>query len=362
MNKSINLISPHYLEDNIAANNRLRVYIDLLLENSYKVNLFVLSRDFKEVEKKDNLTIFYTYQKEVTKGNFIKRAYEEILMAQKLINQAKKIKTDFNYITIPTIFLLPFGRNLINNIIDIRDIQWEYLNNVIVKNILKTVMLNSLKKYKQIIVTNDYEKKYFEAFNPITIYNGLEKDKFEKIINIDYKLKNEITYIGNIGIAQGVMILVKVAKEFPEIKFNIIGDGVEFNQIKEYVSINNLKNVNLIGKLSWNEILKYYSNSKILFAQLKENFAMAMPSKLYEYASTGLSIVYGGKGEAVKFVERLENGYVFEPGNVEECKNLISNILKKEVKISLKNREFIKDNFIREKNAKKLLNILERLQ
>ena len=175
-------------------------------------------------------------------------------------------------------------------------------------------------------------------------------------------MRNEITYIGNIGIAQDVLTLVKVAKKLPEIKFNIIGDGVEFNKIKEYVNMNNLKNVNLTGKLSWNEILKYYQTSKILFAQLKENFAIAMPSKLYEYASTGLPIVYGGKGEAVKFIEKLENGYVFEPGNIEQCKNLINLILKRDIKLSLKNREFIKDNFIREKNAGKLLKILEGLK
>ena len=110
------------------------------------------------------------------------------------------------------------------------------------------------------------------------------------------------------------------------------------------------------------EILKYYERSKILFAQLKENFSMAMPSKLYEYASTGLPIVYGGKGEAVKFVERLENGYVFKPSNVEKCKNLISDIFRQDIKISTHNRKFIEANFIREVNAEKLLTILKGLK
>jgi len=360
--KTINLIFPNFYEDNAAAHNRLRVYINLLLKNNYKINLFTLSRQDKKIEKEENLTIYFILQEEITKGNFFQRAYEEIMFSLRLINQAKKIKADFNYITIPSMFLLPFGKNLKNNLIDIRDIQWEYLNNKLIKNILKSVMLKSLKKYKKIIVTNNYEKEYFKNFSPTVIYNGIEEWKYEKIVNLKYELRNEVTYIGNIGIAQDVLSLIKVVEELPEIKFNIIGDGVEFNKIKEYVSVNSVRNVNLTGKLSWNEILKYYQTSKILFAQLKENFAMAMPSKLYEYASTGLPIIYGGKGEAVKFVEKLENGYVFSPGNVEECKNLISNILKKEVKISFKNREFIKDNFIRENNAKKLLNILEGLQ
>ena len=358
----INVIFPYYFdEENIAAYNRIKVYIDLLVENNYKVNLFTLSKNSNKIEKKNNFTIYYIYQKNLTKDNFFKRAYEEIMFSFRLINQVKKIKSDFNYITIPSMFLLPFGKNLRNNIIDIRDIQWEYLGNKPIRNILKRVMLKSLKKYKKIIVTNDYEKEYFKQFFPIVIYNGIEKLKYEKIVSLKYELKNEVTYIGNIGIAQDILTLVKVAKELPQVRFNIIGDGVEFNKIKSYVKENNLQNINLTGKLSWNEILDYYQRSKILFAQLKENFATAMPSKLYEYASTGLPIVYGGKGEAIKFVKRLENGYVFEPGNINQCKNLINSILESNIKISLKNREFIKNNFIREKNAKKLLSILEGL-
>ena len=361
--KTINLIFPFYYEDNhLAAHNRIKVYIKILLENNYKVNLFTLSRNKKEIETNNNLTIYYIFQKEITKGNFFKRAYEEIIFSLKLINSAKKIKADFNYITIPSMFLIPFGINLKNNIVDIRDIQWEYLNNKVIKNILKLIMLKSLKKYKKIIVTNNYEKEYFKEFFPIVIYNGIEEFKYEKVINLKYKLKNEVTYIGNIGIAQDVLTLVKVAKEFPEIKFNIIGDGVEFNKVKKFIKTNNLTNVNLTGKLNWSEILEYYQRSKILFAQLKENFSMAMPSKLYEYVSTGLPIVYGGKGEAVKFIEKLENCHSFTPSNKNECKNLITKILNKDVKISNKNRKFIKNNFIRENNAKKLLNILEGLQ
>jgi len=362
LKKSINIIFPFYYDDNTAAHNRIKVYIELLLADGYKINLFTLSKDNEKVEKNNNLIIYYIFQKHITKGNFFKRVYEEIMFSLRLINQAKKVKADFNYITIPSMFLLPFGKNLDNNIVDIRDIQWEYLNNKLIKNILKSIMLKSLKKYKEIIVTNNYEREYFKDFYPIIIYNGIEEYKYEKIINLNYELKNEVTYIGNIGIAQDILTLIKVAKELPQIKFNIIGDGVEFNKIKSYVKENNLKNVNLTGKLNWEEISEYYTKSKILFAQLRENFAMAMPSKLYEYASTGLPIVYGGKGEAVKFIEKLENGYIFEPGNVKQCKAIISKILEKEVKISLKNMEFIKNNFIREKNAKKLLSILEGLK
>jgi glycosyltransferase involved in cell wall biosynthesis len=361
--KTINIIFPNYYKDHTAAHNRLRVYLNLLLKYSYKVNLFTLSREkYKKIEKCGDLTIYFVFQKKITKNNFFKRAYEEIMSSFNLIRMAKKIEADFNYLTIPSMFLLPLGKSLKNNIIDIRDIQWEYLDNKFIKKLLKNMMLISLRKYKKVIVTNEYEQKYLQDFSPIVIFNGIEEFKYKKIINLNYKFNNEVTYIGNIGIAQDLITLVKVARELPQIKFNIIGDGVEFDKIKNYIKKNNLKNVNLTGKLSWNDILKYYQNSKILFAQLKENFFTAIPSKLYEYASTGLPIVYGGKGEAINFVEKLENGYTFSPGDTKKCKLLIETILKKEIKLSNNNRTFIKENFIREKNALKLLTILEELR
>ena len=132
---TINLIFPNFYGDNIAANNRLKVYIDVLLKNNYKINLFALSREKKQIQQKDKLAIYYIFQKEITKGNFFKRAYEEIMFSLRLINYAKKIKADFNYITIPSMFLIPLGRNLKNSIVDIRDIQWEYLNSTFIKNI-----------------------------------------------------------------------------------------------------------------------------------------------------------------------------------------------------------------------------------
>ena len=360
--KIINIFSAYNYRDITAANNRIKVYIDVLLSHDYKVNFFTLTQDRTYVEKKDNLTIYYIYQEEIKKTNFLKRAFQEIKISYKLIKRAKGIKANFSLFTIPTIFFLPIGIiRRESKIVDIRDIQWEYLSNDFIKSILKKIMLFSLKFYKYIVVTNNFEYNYFNnfGFSSIIIYNGIEKSKFEKIISLDYKLKNEVTYIGNIGIAQNIMTLVKVAEQLPGIKFNIIGDGAEFHKIQKYIDERDIKNINLTGALQWEKILEYYMNSKILFAQLDSNFKSAIPSKLYEYASTGLPIVYGGEGEAVELLKKLENSYIFSPGDIKKCKEYIIKILNKNIGISLNNRKFIKNNFIREDNAEKLISFIE---
>jgi glycosyltransferase involved in cell wall biosynthesis len=86
-----------------------------------------------------------------------------------------------------------------------------------------------------------------------------------------------------------------------------------------------------------------------------------MPSKLYEYASTGLPILYGGIGEAVKFVDRLENAISVLPNRPELVKEAIMTMKEEKYEISEKNRQIVKENFIREKQSAKLVDVIEKL-
>ena len=357
---TLNIIFPYDISDISAARNRICSYINIL---KYKYNINVITFSYnKEIPNIKNVNFYMINPIRITKKNFLKRAIQEILISYKLIKYSQKFQADYTLITIPSMFLLPLGLLLKNKkIVDVRDIQWEYLSNGLIKRILKKIMMYAIRKYNNVIVTNNFEYKYFEKYGikSLIIYNGIEERKFNKIISLNYSMNKEVTYVGNIGIAQNVMTLVKVGEELPDIKFNIIGDGVDFEKIKNYIEKNNIKNVNLTGSLKWDEILTYYKKSKILFAQLKEEFKSAVPSKLYEYASTGLPIIYGGTGEAVNFINKLENSYVFKSGDYETCKKYIMQLINQNLKISLKNRNYIKNNFIREKNAQKIINILE---
>ena len=53
------------------------------------------------------------------------------------------------------------------------------------------------------------------------------------------------------------------------------------------------------------DLFEIYTDSDILYAQLKKEFEGAVPSKLYEYLSTGKFIIYGGLGEALNLLENL---------------------------------------------------------
>ena len=86
-----------------------------------------------------------------------------------------------------------------------------------------------------------------------------------------------------------------------------------------------------------------------------------MPSKLYEYASTGLPIIYAGLGEARNFVNKLENCTTIDPGDVDALEKAILRYKEAPLTISQKNKDFVSKNFIREKQSQKMVDIVKRL-
>ena len=59
---------------------------------------------------------------------------------------------------------------------------------------------------------------------------------------------------------------------------------------------------------------------------LTKNIKGAFPSKIYEYVSLGIPIIYLGQGEAKKFILDNGVGYVLDNSDLEGLKLLISKI------------------------------------
>jgi len=375
--KTINFLTSHFLPENTACTNRVVALIKEL-EKKYKVNLIALTEKGKfqknnKVSYSDNIDIYYVNQEVYGDKNFVLRAYYEIKYISKLIKIANSTYCDITIATAPYMFMIPLVSFRVKGkkILDIRDLVWEYIaEKNFIKKIIKfsfqTIMKPSIKRFDQVVVTNDREVKLLEE-NYITkkidtVYNGISLERYEELIKID-KLNSEkftVTYIGNIGFAHNLQLLVSVAKELKEINFVIIGDGMELEDIKEYAIKNNIKNVEFTGKLTWNKIKPYYENSTVLYAQLQERLLSAMPSKLYEYASTGLPIIYGGTGQAVSFVNKLEQSVIIKPDNFVELKNILEEIQFKNFKISMKNRALVEENYLREISSKKFTKIVSK--
>jgi glycosyltransferase involved in cell wall biosynthesis len=349
------------------------------LEKDYKVIVICTTENGNpqrvgKVKYTDNIDIYYVDQKMYDGTKFYTRAIHELFYAGKIVTKSLRVSSDATIITSPSMFLIPISALLIRGkkIIDIRDLVWEYMSETslyskILKKQITFLIKKSLNTFSHVSVTNNYEtqwiKENINCNDPLKVTNGIESSKFEALEKLEPKKldKFTITYVGNVGIAQHIETLVDAAKMLKDIQVNIVGGGSRYTQVKNYVKKQQISNVEFFGQVPREKMIDFYSNSSILYAQLDEKFKAAMPSKLYEYVSTGLPIIYGGTGEARNFINKLENCYAITPKDPNILKSTIEKYLDKEIEISEKNRNFIKENFIRETQSQKMVDLVDTL-
>jgi glycosyltransferase involved in cell wall biosynthesis len=365
------------MPENTAATNRVLAMVREL-EKRYKVNVICTTEKGKaqrnsKVELSENTVVYYIDQKDYDGEKFYTRALHELYYAFKIVLKSKKIPSDVKITTSPSMFLIPVTAMLLfkdRKIIDIRDLVWDYMSaNSLFSKVLKfnisMLMKHSLKAFDYISVTNDHEIEWVKSNigrdEIIKITNGIEESKFQELNSIKTPNSEKliVTYVGNVGIAQNIETLVDAVKELKNIQVNIVGEGSRYKFLKSYAKKNQISNVEFFGKVPRDKMIDFYNQSSILFAQLDKKFQAAMPSKLYEYASTGLPIIYAGLGEAREFVDKLENCTTIDPGNSKALKQAIEKYIDSDIVISQKNREFIKENFIRESQSSKLVDLVE---
>ena len=368
--KRINIITPHFTPENTAASHRMESAARVL-SASFDVNVFTLTERGKKARAStemwnDNLHVHYLYMPDYPKGLYIIRALMEWVYARKLVRFSNTVECDLVLFTSPFMFLLNAVAKLCKCrmiVADIRDIVWHYLpeKNILNKKIKQVVTKSvhaSFEKFSAMTVTNQSEKEWLLSNANVrkekirVIPNGLSEDKFRFLQTVRYSEPRKdfiISYIGNIGSAQVFIPLIEAIRNKEGVKLNLIGDGNARECIQKYLLEEDVRNVFIPGKLRWARIIPYYQSSSILYSGLKPEFDIAIPSKIYEYLSTGLPILFLGKGATVSLLENFDNIYSLDDYTEEGLKKAIAKIRYDKPANSLPNTLAIGENFIREK-------------
>lgn len=360
--KSLFFVVSHPFSEPVVR-NRLTPFLERGSELGYQV-IVCLPKTSKALPNIKGVTFLQAECIKVKSRNFIRRALEEVFLTFKVLNKLPR-KFDYVVVTIPSIFLFIFLRRYkgAKKILDVRDLTWEYLEERILlqrifKIIFRCILRKKINDFDLILCTNRDEKiyldKYLEIKKPaIVISNGVSKAQFRDLSSVpnasaSKKEKIVISYIGTVGLAQNLAILLSVAKSTPNYHFNILGEGKDFARIKGLSqSVNNLA---VLGRVSWDNVLRIYRETDILYAQLSKSYESAVPSKLYEYLATGKPIVYGGSGEAKEVLSKFDDVYVIPPDSPIELKRVLEQVASnlKPNRVLKENIERIKQGFIRE--------------
>jgi glycosyltransferase involved in cell wall biosynthesis len=266
------------------------------------------------------------------KGNLIARAYFEAVHSITIWRQVRRRHLDFHVITIPSIQLLLLGLVLPKSkfALDFRDAVWEYLENSggtkkLAAKFIKVVLRISARRAAFITVTNTSEKESIAAITgkqPLIVPNGISRSKFDLLVNLeDFDVQKNlatITYIGNVGIAQGLDTFVRAARSEKDYTFNVVGDGAKLDELREYKKTKNIENLNFLGLLEWPAVVEQIEKSDVLFAQITSEFSSAIPTKIFEYLASGRFVILGlPEGPAKKLFGQFSGVFIHESNSTQ---------------------------------------------
>lgn len=308
----VNIISTYKLGESPAFFIDDRVKIDYLMEN-LKPN----REEFKKAIKAKNII------KIVKEGiNAIKVL---ILKKRLMINAIKKCDSDI-IISTRSLHSKWLGKYGNKNSIKIAQEHNHHNNND--KVIKETI--RSLKNIDYFMpVSKELYEFYKDKVNAKCIYIPNCLDFYpQNVSRLDNK---NLVSVGRLSKEKGfddlIKIVAKLVKEDKEIILNIVGDGVEKdNLMQEIESLDMSENIKLCGRKSKEELDKIYMNSSIfVMTSHTESFGLV----LIEAESYRIPLVVFDSAQGAKeIVENGENGFLISDRNeeqfIEKIKELIN--------------------------------------
>lgn len=208
------------------------------------------------------------------------------------------------------------------------------------KKIANHIFLPS-KRMLEYIPEFDEIKTKINVLYPGCNHSTISKDLCMKIK--DESLK--IFYVGGISGTYDLYVLLKVIKNFPQVKLTICCRANEWESSKMYyrdVLTPSITIVHVFG----DELVKYYNEADICscFIQNNEYMSMAMPVKIFEYLSFELPIIGVKDTVSGDFIEENKIGWSIHY-NEHELTDLLMRLLsdKEEInKVKMCEKQIIK--------------------
>lgn len=179
-----------------------------------------------------------------------------------------------------------------------------------------------------------------------------------------------IVYVGAHGVANHLIQMVDAAsllKEYKDIYFVSIGDGMQRMQLMEEVRKRDLKNIEFIASVPKTEVFKYILACDIGASVLKkvDTFKTVYSNKTFDYMSCRKPVLMAIDGVSKDLVEVAQCGAFVEPEDprdfAEKIKYYYSN--RDKVVIEGKNGyEYAKQHFDRKTLAEKYIKALEQIK
>jgi glycosyltransferase involved in cell wall biosynthesis len=159
------------------------------------------------------------------------------------------------------------------------------------------------------------------------VRNGVDISKFSpgdgESIRQAHGLKEKtiVSYIGTIGMAHGLSLLLDTAEILratnPSIVILILGTGADRDQLRDETVKRNIDNIVFVDRVAHDRVIEYWRGSDMTLVLLRDSplFRTVIPSKIFEAMATGTPIITNVRGEVEQLLRPLDAAVFVEPGN-----------------------------------------------
>lgn len=189
---------------------------------------------------------------------------------------------------------------------------------------------------------------------------------FDSVLpNTETKDTVDLLFAGNVGAAQSLDTVLKAAKLLEnetQLRWHIVGDGSELENLKKMTAELSLNNVVFHGRKPMEQMPQYYAMADAMLVTLTADpvISLTLPAKVQSYMAAGKPVIAASNGEIPKVIEASQCGFCANAEDADGLAEAVKTFLAHDNKAQLgaNARAYYENHFAREKFMSKLENEL----
>lgn len=143
------------------------------------------------------------------------------------------------------------------------------------------------------LVPNGIDESFIESIEDIAVVDQFNLNK-----------GTVCSYVGNIGLAQGLGTLLDIAAVRPNIRFLVFGTGADKQKLENRVHEEGITNVEFCGTVNAAGVYTVLKHSALAYVPLvSSRLKDSIPTKLYECIACGCPVLLAAQGDSVDLLE-----------------------------------------------------------
>lgn len=150
----------------------------------------------------------------------------------------------------------------------------------------------------------------------------------------------DLMFAGNVGSAQNLTVVLAAAEILRDekcLRWHIVGDGSELENLKKEAAEKHLENVVFYGRKASSEMPRYYAHADAMLVTLMDDpfISLTLPGKVQTYMAAGKPIIASAVGETRLVIDEAKCGYCAKANDAQALADAVKKFMHSDNKVRL---------------------------